>query len=147
MQAQHAEMACHLSSLEEDATSCASLSLTDFLTPLRSDARATPGSSLSAQTPWQSVSSTQSPTSAQPSQAEQDVEVVANKGGRAYPRKLAASHKDREGVALASHMTRMRAYYAEVLIHAHSIAHLNVLAVSLVYKDNATLLGRDQQTR
>ncbi|BDA51282.1 probable serine/threonine-protein kinase haspin at C-terminar half [Coccomyxa sp. Obi] len=110
-QSQLAKIPCQKSDLEDDASSCASLSLTDFLTPLRSDARATP---LSAQTPWQSVSSTQTTTSARPSGADQDVEVAANKGGRAYPRKLAASHKDREGAALTSHLTKMRAYYAEV---------------------------------
>lgn len=112
MQAQHAETPFQTNSAEEDATSCASLSLTDFLTPLRSDARATPHSSLSAQTPWQSISSPQSLTSAQPSEAEKDVRVAANK---AYPRKLAASHKDRQGAALTSHLTKMRAYYDEVM--------------------------------
>ena len=36
------------------------------------------------------------------------------KGARAYPRKVAAAHKGKDGAALTTYMTQMRSYYAEV---------------------------------
>lgn len=120
----------HHAAQDDDASSSASPSLTDFLTPQIADTNATPRSLLSAQTPWQSVSSAQ-PVSREPfTLAEQDPDFDAQKGGRAYPRKVAAAQMGKEGAALTTYMTQMRAYYAEVSRSALTVVGLLAISYS-----------------